>query len=396
MKVQPIDARATHGTVAPAGGVPGTGPGMGPDSAPDIRFHDNEVPAFVEAELERLYQCVMSTVARFDIYEAAPNASTYVVREDGRITTLFLFRREGDHVTVYNEQMWIAAAEIRRFADAVFARYPQVALVSFYAIDTDAAAIGYPLQQRVCLEDIQMALPASGAAYLSSLGKSTRANLLNAHRRLQRDFPSFRFDVYGGGEASEAQIRQIRQIVSFNQARMSDKRQTSYFDERNIERLCRLVQRYGLIGVATIDSQICAGTICMHVGSHYYLYVLAHDPQYNQYQLGKLCCYFSICDAIGRGCKEYHFGWGRYDYKYKMLGQLKELNRIEIYRSRLCMLHKARRIASIAVADHIRKLKLRIASAESGSAFSDRCIRFAAGALRGARRLLRGVPRVLG
>jgi hypothetical protein len=395
MKVTPIDARATQGTPAPAAGVPGTGPGTEPDTGPDIRFHDDEVPAFVEAELERLYQCVMSTVARFDIYDAAPNASTYVVREDGHITTLFLFRREGDHVTVYNEQMWIAAPEIRRFADAVFARYPQVALVSFYAIDTDAAAIGYPLQQRVCLEDIQMALPASGAAYLSSLGKNTRANLLNAHRRLQRDFPSFRFDVYGRGEASE-QNRQIRQIVSFNQARMREKRQTSYYDERSIEQLCRLVQRYGLIGVATIDSQICAGAICMHVGSHYYLSVLAHDPQYNQYQLGKLCCYFSICDAIGRGCKEYHFGWGRYDYKYKMLGQLKELYRIEIYRSRWCMLHKVRRIATIALADDIRKLKLRIASAESGSTFSDRSIRSAAGTLRVARRLLGGVPRVLG
>ena len=50
-------------------------------AGPEIRFYDNEVPDFAEAELERLYQCLMSTIARFDIYEAAPEASTYVVRE---------------------------------------------------------------------------------------------------------------------------------------------------------------------------------------------------------------------------------------------------------------------------------------------------------------------------
>src|SRR4051812_35008662 len=76
---------------------------------PEINFYDNEVPAFVEAELERLYECLMSTLARFAIFDAAPNASTYVVRENGRITTLFLFRRERHHVTVYNEQMPLAA-----------------------------------------------------------------------------------------------------------------------------------------------------------------------------------------------------------------------------------------------------------------------------------------------
>jgi hypothetical protein len=358
----------------------------------EIRFHDNEVPAFAEAELERLYQCLMSTIARFDIYQAAPEASTYVVREDGEVTTLFLFRRERNHVTVYNEQMPLAAADIRRFADAVFARYPAVSLISFYAIDTDAGAIGYPVQQRVCLEDIQMILPPSGVAYLASLGKNTRANLLNGHRRLLRDFPTFRFEVHAGAAADE---EQVRQIVAFNRARMSEKQQTSVHTERSTGQLYRLVQKYGLVGVATIDSRICAGAISLRVGSHYFLVVLAHDSRYNQYQLGKLCCYFSICDAIERGCKQYHFGWGRFDYKYKMLGQLTELHRVEIYRSRLCMLQHGPRMVRLAAADAVRKLKLRVASAKLGTGRSDRYIRSAASVARVAKRLLRRTSKLL-
>src|SRR4051794_21524064 len=85
-------------------------------AGPEIRSYDNEVPAFAEAELERLYECLMSTLARFDIYAAAPGASTYVVREHGQVTTLFLFRHERNQVIVYNEQMPLAAADIRRFA----------------------------------------------------------------------------------------------------------------------------------------------------------------------------------------------------------------------------------------------------------------------------------------
>jgi hypothetical protein len=362
-------------------------------AGPQIRFYDNEVPAFAEAELERLYQCLMSTLARFDIYDAAPGASTYVVRENGQVTALFLFRHERNHVTVYNEQMPIPAADIRRFASAVFARYPEVSLISFYAIDTDPGAIGYPVQQRVCLEDIQMMLPASGDAYLSGLGKHTRANLMNGYRRLLRDFPSFRFEFFSGAAADE---EQVRQLIALNKARMSEKQQTSVHTDRSTAQLYRLVQKYGVVGVATIDSRICGGAICFRVGSHYLLAVLAHDSRYSPFQLGKLCCYFSIRDAIERGCKQYHFGWGRFDYKYKMLGQLTELRLVEIYRSRPHMLRHAPRIAQIAVAAEVRKLKQRVARAQLGTGRTDRCIRSAASVARAAKRLLRGVSKLVG
>lgn len=354
-------------------------------AGPQVEFYDGQVPSFVEAELERLYECMMTTVARFDIYRAAPDASTYVVREAGRITTLFLFRRQGGRVQVYNEQIPVAAQDINRFAGAVFARYRKVRLISFYAISTEALAIRYPLQLAECLEDIRMSLPASSEAYMTSLGKNTRAAMRRALRQIQHDHRSFRVQAYERGEASE---QQVRQIIAFNRTRMSEKGQVSCHTEQDVERLLRLIHKYGVVVVATVESHICGGAISFRVGSTYHLYVLAHDSRFNAYQLGKLCCYFSVCDAIGRGDRQYHFGWGRYDYKFKLLGRMTVLHRVDIYRSRLHMIAGAARVMQVAAGAMRRSLKQRIAAAELGESSADRWILKAANALRAPRRLL--------
>jgi CelD/BcsL family acetyltransferase involved in cellulose biosynthesis len=351
----------------------------------EVRFHDGEVPAFAEVELERLYQCLMSTVARFEIDGAAPRASTYVVREYGDVTTLFLFRREGRRVTVYNEQIVLGRAEINRFADAVFERYPQVDLISFHAVGAPSRGIRYPMQRSACLEDIRLALPDSTDEYLSSLGANLHGALRRYRRQLQRDFPSFRFEIYDGDEASE---EQVRRIVELDRSRVREQGQPSYATEVAVRRLLRLVRKYGVVCVATIDSRICGGVICMRVGTTYQMMLLAHDARYSPYRLGKLCCCFSICHAIEQGGTQYVFGSGRSGYKFRMGGRLKELYRVEVYRSRLHMLANAPRVASIALAAGMRRLRLRVASAQGGSSRADKWISSAADAVRSARRTL--------
>lgn len=360
------------------------------DAQPEIAFHDDAVPAFVERQLELLYQCVMTTLARFDIWQAAPGASTYVARRNGAISALFLFRREGSHVTVYNQQVSIPAREIVCFARAVFARYPAASLISFYAIATDAAALPFPFQRHACLEDIALALPENRAAYLASLGGSTRATIKRYLGKVRRDFPSFRFDVYRAGEVT---AQQVREIIAFSHARISAKNQLCYHDEQGTERLVRLLAKYGVVGVASIDGRTCGGILCARIGDAFHMMVVAHDPRYDAWRLGKLCCYLSVCDAIEQGGKAYHFGWGRFDYKYQMQGKHKDLYRIELYRSRLHMLRKARRVLALAGAATLRRLKLRVANARSGERFADRCIVRTVRCLRLVRQLLRSAPR---
>jgi hypothetical protein len=46
-----------------------------------------------------------------------------------------------------------------------------------------------------------------------------------------------------------------------------------------------------------------------------------------------LCCYLGICECISRGGNEYHFLWGQYEYKYRLLGAQRDFARLTIYRS---------------------------------------------------------------
>lgn len=89
-----------------------------------------------------------------------------------------------------------------------------------------------------------------------------------------------------------------------------------------------------MLSLLRLDGRICAGTINFRAGDNYFLEVIAHDPAYNDYRLGTLCCYLTICECIAREGKEYHFLWGAHDYKFRLLGVQRELDHLTIYRSR--------------------------------------------------------------
>lgn len=289
------------------------------------------IPDFAAAELERLYSSIFSSLALFAVYEAGfDKTRAYVVREDGEITTLLLFRIEGRRVKVLNEVMRLESHEIQRFARNIFARYPNVGTISFHAIHADLQRMSFPYQAHNCLEDMVLDLPATEQEYLSHLGKNTRRNLKRYGERLQRTFPSFEFATF---ERDKIDQQDIRDIVQLNQARMACKHKKSIIDDAETERIISLTRSHGVIGVARIDGVICAGAISYQVGDHYYLSVLAHAPEYDDYWIGILCCYQTIQECIRRGGKVFHFLWGRYDYKSILLAQRRDLNHVEIYRS---------------------------------------------------------------
>jgi hypothetical protein len=357
-----------------------------PQSQREAHFYDETVPPFAEEALARLYQSPMTTLARFAIYDAAPDASTWAERQGGEIVTVVLFRRMARHVLVYNEQVSLDHATIERFAQAVFARFATVTRIGFYAIAVAGAVRGYPIFRRECLEDIALALPATSDAYLAALGPNTRGEIRRCLARIKRDFPSFRFETYAGTAVTEAQVREV---IAFNHARLGAKHQASYYDERAIGRLVRWVHRHGRVGIATIDGRTCAGVVCLAAGAHVLMQAVAHDPRLDAYRLGKLCCYLSICDAIAQGARTYHLGWGRYDYKFRLLGRLAPLYRVELYRSRLHVLFDARHLVRVELMACRRAVKLRIACAREGQGGGARALLALAALGRAARRLLR-------
>jgi hypothetical protein len=322
-----------------------------------VTWHENEVPAFIENELARLYASIYSSLAFFRINEELDNASTYVARRCGAISSVFLFKRRGGKIRVLNETASIDEDEINHFAEQVFARYGSVNEIRFRAIATNAEKITRCHYGVAYTEDIVVALPECEAKYVASLGKSTRKNIKHHLSRARSAFPSFEHQVSRGLDAGE---EDLRSIIKFNRMRMARKNKTSLLDDGEVDRLIGLARVCGLLSIIRIDGRIRAGAVCFQVGENYISSVNAHDPDFDEYRLGTLCCYLTILDCIKRKGKEFHFLWGRDEYKFALLGKPKALDQISIYRSRLYFIRNGGTILRHAFKSWIRAIKIRL------------------------------------
>jgi hypothetical protein len=333
-----------------------------PDAAPvtgmddiSISCHAHVLPSFVERELERLYGNIYSSVIHFRTYDCLDSHTcTYVARKGDKPVAIFVFRQQGDWVHVINEGMVVDAEEITRFARHIFSTCTAVDVITFHAVRVKAGGIPFLHQRLNCSEDIVLALPSTREHYLQSLGKNTRRNIRRYMERLLRSFPSFRCDAYDGAAVPE---QQLREIIGFNRERMAGKNKVSTIDEREAARIIALAKSSGLVTVATIDGRICAGGIAYRCGDNYFLYVIAHDPRYDDLWIGILCCYLTICACIDRGGKEFHFLWGRYEYKYALGAVLHNLEHLAIYRSRTQLLLHAPVALRTALDGYLHDLK---------------------------------------
>jgi hypothetical protein len=313
---------------------------------------ENEIPSYVEREMDRLYGNLYSSFSKIRANGSMADVSTYVVYKGGEIVTVFLFRIKNSKVKLLNEVIEISEEEISRFVHTVFEKFSHVNCVSFVAIKTDLREMTYPHQRINYLEDIIVSLPPTVDDYLAGLKKNTRRNIKRYTNRLKTNLPNFNYGVYVKEEISE---QDIRDIIKLNHARMSGKNNISLLDDEATEKMIKLVRENGLVCVARNEGKVCAGAISFRVGENYFLKVLAHDPQYNDYSLGILCCFHIICECINRGGREFHFLWGRYDYKYTLLGIQRDLDYLAVYRSRLNLMMDLHAVASTALKGYMRK-----------------------------------------
>jgi hypothetical protein len=320
----------------------------------ETAIYEGPLPAFIEAELERLYQSVFASMARVRSMGLSEQVSAFVARGAGEVSCVLLFRRDGPMVQVLNEAVELHAVDIERFARALFATYPTVRLVSFPAVRSQIGALPFPYQQFDCLEDIVLALPPTVDTYFAALGKNMRSSLKRYQKKIAADFPGFRYAFYEKGDIGE---QDLAAIVGLSSARIASKNQLSTHTGDKTRQLMRLVKECGVVLVATVDGRVCAGVICTHFGGNFFMHVVAHDPAYDEYRIGKVCCYLSICDAIARGAGEYHFLWGKYEYKYRLLGEQRDYDRLVIYRSRLALLGNLRLFLQTAWRGYGRRAK---------------------------------------
>jgi len=326
-----------------------------------ISCYENDVPVFIEAELDRLYASFHSSLAHFRVYNEGCDTSTYIVRKGDSIVTVFLFQQDGGNVRVINEVLKVDEEEISRFVAYIFANFEAAMVILFNAIQIDIQKIPFPYQCFNHLEDIVVAMPETAKEYVASLGKNTRRNIKRYTKKLHECFPSFRYEVFENDEVDE---QAIRDIVNLNRARMAGKNKVSAIDADETERIIILARECGLVSVARINGRVCAGGISFRVGANYFLSVIAHDSAYDNFSLGILCCYLTICECIARGGKEFHFLWGEYEYKYTLLGVKRDLDKLAIYRSYAQMLRKWNVVLNTVFHGYMRQVRLRLHAAK--------------------------------
>jgi hypothetical protein len=314
----------------------------------DSRIYDAGVPDFAGPELDRLYGSLYSSLSHFRLNGGLEDSSTYIFERNGKPAVIFLFRIERGNVHVINEGMHLRAEDVERFCVSLFQRYPLVTSVTFHAVrimDTERR-MPYVQQRFFCAEDFVADLPDSAETYLGMLGSATRKNLKRHRNRLERTFPDFSFRV---DEKDAIREDDVRRIVAFNRMRMAQKQKESFIDEEETQRILRLVKACGTVSIVTIDGELAAGAIAVRIGDSVISKVNAHDSRYDDYRLGMLCCYLTVCAAIEAGARRFHFGHGRYDYKTALLGAHETYDHLVLYRSRLQLLRDGRRALGTAL-----------------------------------------------
>jgi hypothetical protein len=332
-----------------------------PAEAVTISCYEGEVPAFVEAELDSLYQHINSSLSHYAVRRKASGASTYIARNGERAIAILLFKREKKKVSVINEMIDIAAEELERFATYIFTNDTSVAAISFSLIGNQIGRLRFPCHQYEISEDIVLTLPATPEAYLESLSSKMRRNIRRYMRAIARDNPGFRFETFAGNEIKDQYLHDLMNLKKIN---IGQKNLRFGMDADEVEWIFKQAKLSGLVTVALIGDRVCCGSISLRVYDHYFGEIVSYDPAYQKYSPGILCCYQAICDQIARGAKESHLCWGRYQYKYKLLGVQRDRASLDIYRSRAAYCRNAGTVFVKTVKTFLQESKKRLLDME--------------------------------
>ncbi len=316
-----------------------------------VTCYIDEVPPFIGQELERLYQTLHSSLHFFATFRSLERVSCYVARRHGEAVCILLFTRRGRRIDVLNEMIEVPGPELERFASHVFSVFPRADIISFRAVSSPGEGFAFPLQRYASKQTWVVGLPATGAEYTSRIGKATRATILNRGNAVRRTFPSYRFDTYTGADIDEAHLREIMRL---SEARINAGGAVLVHDAARITALAR---ECGFVTVLSIQGRLRAGSINYRVGSNFFGEVIAYDPGYEKYSLGKLCAYQTICESIAAGGNRFFLGGGVFDFKRSLLGQLVSMDELTIYRSRWKMLLNLQRAAAAMLAARLRLAK---------------------------------------
>jgi len=176
---------------------------------------------------------------------------------------------------------------------------------------------------------VDMALPDSWEAYLSTLSGKQRHEVRRKLRRLEEAGPVSFHTVTEPEKTDEALDRFFRLFQSNREdkARFLTEAMRRYF-----RALCRGMSRHGMLRLCFLDlnGMPAAAALCFDDGETVYLYNNGYDAAYAHVSVGLVNKILTIKDAVERGRRRYEFLRGDETYKLRLGGQDVPLYRVRI------------------------------------------------------------------
>lgn len=297
-----------------------------------ITCHIGHVPPHIDEILVQTYASLHSSLAFFRVFRSIGNASCYLARRAGLVSTVLVFTCHGRRLEVINEMFELEQAELLRFVQFIFTHLPHIDVISFRALNTTTDQLRLPLQQYRAKGTYVIALPDTPEAYIARIGKSTRASIRQGLNGIQRQFPSFQSLFFDSGDIDDTMLRAI---IALSERRIAAGGAAFSHD---VERIIELSRQCGFMSVILIGGRLCAGSVNYRVGTSYFGDVMGFDPQYEKYGLGKLCVYLTVCESIRRGGTAFYLGGGVFAFKERLLGVPLDMDALHVYRSPMALL----------------------------------------------------------
>lgn len=178
-------------------------------------------------------------------------------------------------------------------------------------------------------EDSCIELPKSCSEYLQRLGRKTRKHLPYYVRRLQREWgEEWAFEHHYGAEISR---ESYDRLLDLNCLRLSQKGIKAGWTPELREHRWRSVKDCGLLCSLVYGGRIVAGTFSFVHANEVYLIAIAHDPQFDELNLGSVVLWRTIEYLIQRGFSRFHLMWGQSFYKKQFGGSTKPLYRVTVF-----------------------------------------------------------------
>jgi len=309
---------------------------------------ENGIPAFVHAELERLYSNTFASCLAEHVQE--PDTHTYVAGA-GAARTILLFKMRGYKVSVLSSVITLAPADIQAFTSHIFDCYPSIRAICFVSVVAGPLVGARPVQRFRASEDYVLSLPSTVAEYDSRLGKARVSELRTKKKKIVREYSRYDFRIFEGADIDSHVVEDIIRLKDVGGAGRG------VLDASQKDWLRQVVRTHGFVGVSFIDGRVCAGAICTRIGSQLFMHVLSHDHTFDTYSLGMLNSYLTVCGAIERGGERFHFLWGHSVWKSRLKAEERPLDNLVVYRSRVSCLVCADVFAAALLSKYWRRVK---------------------------------------